>query len=109
MKIALTASYFNCPPVAELLQSCDIVYTTNDYALVNFTHKNMRTMKRWEDERFQFTNDEIEFIKFGDVRLIFNDWVANKATDDDLIAWSNYFNTHDAEKMRAMARSSIVL
>lgn len=112
MKIALSASYFNCPPVAELLHSCDIVYTTNDYALKNFAHKDIRAMKQWEGsrkqeiqgERFEFMQLDPVIITSSELIKIFHNWVANTATDIDLIYWSQYFGTMDANKMRRIAK-----
>ena len=111
MKIALSASYYNCPPVAELLNSCDIVYTTNDYALENFAHKDIRAMKQWDGsrqqeiqgERFEYMRLDPTIITFSDLIKIFHNWVANIATDEDLIHWSQYFCTMDADKMRRKA------
>lgn len=97
MKIALSASYFNCPPVAALLHACDIVYTTNDYALSNFPHKDIREMSKKPDG---FPPSDVETVTFSDLIRIFNTWVYEIATDEELTEWADYFKTKDPAKMR---------
>jgi hypothetical protein len=99
MRVAWSASYFNCPPVAALLHSCDIVYTTNDYALANFAHKDIRAMSTRPPGS---PPSDVEVIHFTDLFRLFNAWAAN-ATTGELDHWHEYFKTTDADEIRKRA------
>lgn len=100
MKIALSASFFNCPPVAALLHTCDIVYTTNDYALENFTHRDIRPMTAKPPGN---PPEGIEVVDFPDLFKVFYAWVRDVATDEELAEWTDYFQENDPAEMRKKA------
>mgnify|MGYP000852430167 FL=1 len=102
MKIALSASFFTCPPVAALLHTCNIVYTTNDHALENFGHKDIRPMAAKPPGN---PPEGIEIVDFPDLFRIFNAWVHDVATDEELAEWASYFQTKDPAEMRKKAGS----
>lgn len=116
MKIALSASFFNCPAIAEILHSCDIVFTTNPYALEHFAHKDIRAKKLWDGshesesqgERFEFMRLDPVIIDFPDLYRAFHLWVAEVATDEELCDWAGYFGTGNFERIRERARGSII-
>lgn len=108
MKIALSASFFTCPPVAAKLLACDIVYTTNDNALKNFAHKDIRPMTAKPPGN---PPEGIEVIDFVDLVRIFNAWVYDVATDEELVEWADYFKETDPAEMRkkVMPRERLIM
>lgn len=72
-------------------------------------------MKLWEGsreeesqgERFEYMRLDPDIVTLSDLLNVFNNWVANTATDIDLIHWSHYFRTINADKMREIARGAI--
>lgn len=106
MKIALSASFFNCPAIAEILHSCDIVFTTNPYALEHFAHKDIRA----ESTRLPITYPaDSEIVTFTHLFKEFNKWVAEVATDEELCDWAGYFGTGNFQRMRDRALGAITI
>lgn len=97
MKVAISASYFNCPPVAELLKTCDVIYTTNPHAHKTFDHPNIVLCERGPIFAPEDANDVITFSHLFD---LFNSWVANEATDKELEEWLTYFGVNSAGELR---------
>ena len=108
MKIATSASFYNCPAVQDILMSCDVVYTSNDYALANFNHPNIKHIGFKPEE---FGPDD-EVVTYSDLHFAFYKWVANTATDNELYEWSSYFasppeKTKHIQSIRAEAKAYI--
>lgn len=101
--IALSASFFNCPPCAEILSRCDVVFSSNPYALENFQHNNKRPISEYNPE--EFTN--ATRFEFPALRRVFSLWCAFTATDSELVEWFQYFGATVPDAIRATARDSI--
>lgn len=95
-RIAITSSYYNCPPVDALLKTCVVVFTTNEYAILNYKHRNIRSIKDYNPDEFL----GYEIIDFSIVRKLFLDWAKNKATDDQLNSWLSYFGVETPDEIR---------
>lgn len=95
-RIAITSSYFNCPIVDRLLKSCVVVFTTNEYAILNYNHKNIRHIRDYNPDEFL----GYEIIDFQTVRTLFLNWVKNTATNEELNNWCSYFGVTSPEEIR---------
>ncbi len=87
MKIATSASFFTCPAVDVILHSCDIVYTSNSYAIANFKHPSVQHISKYVAGE----NEGCEIITFSDLFEAFNEWCAHTATDSELTYWYDYW------------------
>lgn len=84
-KIATSASFFSCPPINAILQTCEIVYTSNWYALTNFKHPNVQEISKY------VAGEDCEVVTFSDLFQLFNEWCAYTATDEELLYWRYYW------------------
>lgn len=107
MKIAFSASYFNCPPVREILNTCDKIYTTNQFAVVKLATLPIELTTGSNIEAMKNSHPREDSVTYSDLFVVFNQWVANTATDEELMQdWSIYFATGDCAEMRK--RASVV-
>jgi hypothetical protein len=103
MKIAFSASYFNCPPVREILETCDKIYTTNQFAVVKLATLPIELTTGPNIEAMRNSHPREDSVTFSDLFVVFNKWVANTATDEELYDWASYFATGDCAEMRKRA------
>lgn len=100
MKIALSASYFNCPLVLEELLSCDIVFTSNNYAIEKLSSTlNIKEHAKYKKEDYS----DCEIVRFSALFALHNKWIKTIATDEELLAdenYARYFGTKDPQEMR---------
>jgi hypothetical protein len=106
MKVALSASFFTCPAVNEMLTQCDVVYTTNVAARdmlyehlgswrVRFLPANTPEFTQFLVEKHRGANDEI--VQYPDIKAVWENWIVNQATDEQLCEWFNYFGYKPVE------------
>lgn len=106
--IAFSASFFNCPAVAVLLNKCDEIYSTNDYAVSTFPHRCINRVSYEEiSEKMKSCTDG--FITFSDLLMVFHNWVQTEATDAELEKWYGYFNEYSAHGCRTRSQKSFNL
>ena len=103
-RVALSASYYNCPPVAELLLSCETVHTTNKYVLANFKHPNIIP---FDHRATMALVENCEVIEFSELFQLFNNWVAFEATNKELEDWYVYFGSTDCDVIRTKAKNCL--
>ncbi len=101
-KYAASASFYTCPDVVDILHSCDCIFTSNVdardelYAAlgshrVHFIPGFLLANPNVRKEIQSGAGKEIEWINYADLRAAFKNWIANKATDDELIPWFGFF------------------
>ena len=89
MKIALSASFFNVKQVRELLEECEVIYSTNvDIAdgLLDAFGERMKFIPSSSETWLAFVRSQhegCEFVTFGDLRRIFQERLL--AGDEQLI------------------------
>lgn len=106
MLVAFSASFFNCPAVAQILSNCDEIYSTNDYAVATFPHKSIHFLNSNEiQEKAKEIGETAEFITFSDLLLVFHKWVQMEATDAELEQWHGYFGQHSADECRKKSQN----
>ena len=104
-KIAFSASYFNCPPVLAILQSCDVVYTTNKYAVDVLKSNGMDiVLMNVDKSAAEFIRDFPRgdydtFVEYPELYKTFHDWVHNDATDEQLEEWTKYFGVQSVAEI----------
>lgn len=112
MKIAFSASYFNCPAVAAILAECHTVYTTNSYALAKLRHPNIIAMRGDEiramlAETKAANAPDVEIVEFTHLHMAFYRWILT-ATDEELMEnWSVYFRSSDTRTIRSAAQGIV--
>lgn len=112
MKIAFSASYFNCPAVAAILAECHTVYTTNSYALAKMNHPNI-ILARGDEIREMLAETkavnapDVEIVDFHHLYMAFYRWILT-ATDAELLEnWSVYFQSSDTRAIRSAAKGIV--
>lgn len=99
-RIALSASYFNVPQVADLLVTCDVIYTTNWERLsdlketfgshrINLKPHGLPAFDHWVVEQ-EDHGYGVEVITFSDIKAAFRRGIA-EANDALLIEYARHF------------------
>lgn len=101
-KYAASASFYTCPDVADILHSCDCIFTSNVdardelYAAlgshrVHFIPGFLLANPNVRNEIQVSAGREIEWVEYSHLRAAFKNWIANKATDTELVPWLGFF------------------
>lgn len=105
-KYAASASFYTCPPVADILHSCDMIWTSNVDARdeicgafgshkVHFIPGFLLTR---DAVRKSIENgDDVQWIEYGDLFKVFKHWVSKEATGRELDPWFSYFGYYPGD------------